>query len=58
MTLFYLSIPLMVVGVVIAVVPLVIGMILQQRSEQQVVRNLMKQDIEEPSAVDEQALAA
>ncbi|HZM54204.1 MAG TPA: hypothetical protein VFC03_04180 [Acidimicrobiales bacterium] len=58
MTLFYLSIPLMVVGVVIAVVPLVIGMILQQRSEQQVVRNLVKQDIEEPSAVDEQALAA
>jgi len=58
MTLFYLSVPLMVVGVVIAVVPLVIGMILQQRSEQQVVRNLMKQDIEEPSAVDEQALAA
>lgn len=48
----------MVVGVVIAVVPLVIGMILQQRSEQQVVRNLVKQDIEEPSAVDEQALAA
>ena len=58
MTLFYLSIPLMVVGVVIAVVPLVIGMILQRRSEQQVVRNLVKQDIEEPSAVDEQALAA
>ena len=48
----------MVVGVVIAVVPLVIGMILQRRSEQQVVSNPVKQDIEEPSAVDEQALAA
>jgi len=58
MILFYLSIPLMVLAVAIAVVPLIVAMRLQQKSEQQAREVEKRPCVEEPVAVTEDRIAA